>query len=90
MAEFEWDAGKARANWRKHGVDFVDAVMALYDERALTLPDPAPDEERFVTLGLDAFGRILVVVYTWRDDRIRLISARKATARERRQYASEL
>jgi uncharacterized DUF497 family protein len=88
--EFEWDAGKAQANWRKHGVDFVDATMVLYDERALTLPDPAPDEERFVTLGLDAFGRILVVVYTWRDDRIRLISARKATARERQQYASEL
>ncbi|HSM15688.1 MAG TPA: BrnT family toxin [Gemmatimonadales bacterium] len=89
MVGFEWDPGKAQANRRKHGVDFVDATMVLYDEHALTLADPTPDEERFVTLGLDAFGRILVVVYTWRDDRIRLISARKATARERQQYASE-
>jgi uncharacterized DUF497 family protein len=59
----------------------------LYDERAITIPDEGPDEEdRFVTLGMDALGRVLVVVYTWREDRPRLISARKANSHERRQY----
>ena len=85
--EFEWDARKAVANLRKHGVDFADAGTALYDEQAITMPDEGSDEEdRFVTLGMDALGRVLVVVYTWREDRPRLISARKATPRERRQY----
>lgn len=68
---------------RKHGVDFADAATALHEELAVTVPDDEPDEERFVTLGMDALGRILVVVYTWREDRIRLISTRLATARER-------
>jgi uncharacterized DUF497 family protein len=62
-------------------------VAALEDESALTMRDDSSDrEERLVTLGLDAFGRLLVVVYTWRGERVRLISARKATARERRRY----
>ena len=82
----EWDAEKAAANLRTHGVDFADAATALMDERALTMPDDHPDEERFVTIGLDALGRLLVVAYTWRGDDVRLISARKATASERRQY----
>jgi uncharacterized DUF497 family protein len=72
---------------RKHGIAFADAVAALEDESALTMRDDSSDrEERLVTLGLDAFGRLLVVVYTWRGERVRLISARKATARERRRY----
>jgi uncharacterized DUF497 family protein len=76
----EWDAGKARLNARKHGVEFADAVSALEDERALTERDLFSDEEeRWVTLGLDAFGRVLVVVYTWRGESLRLISARNAT-----------
>jgi hypothetical protein len=82
----EWDADKAVLNLRKHGVDFADAVAALTDERAVTVSDDDPDEERFVTLGMDSLGRILVVVYTWRADDVRLISARKATSDERRQY----
>lgn len=85
--EFEWDPRKATANLRKHGVDFADAATVLYDERAITIPDEGSDEEdRFVTLGMDALGRALVVVYTWREDRPRLISARKANSHERRQY----
>jgi uncharacterized DUF497 family protein len=85
--QWEWDPGKARLNMRKHGIAFADAVAALEDESALTMRDDSSDrEERLVTLGLDAFGRLLVVVYTWRGERVRLISARKATARERRRY----
>ena len=82
----EWDEAKARTNVRKHGVDFADAATALHDERAITVPDDDPDEERFVTLATDALGRLLVVVYTWREASPRLISARRATPTERRQY----
>jgi len=84
--EFEWDSGKATLNLKRHGVDLADAVSVLYDEFAITVTDDRTSEERFVTLGMDALGRILVVAYTWRGERIRLISARKATPRERRLY----
>lgn len=84
--EFEWDAQKAASNLRKHGVDFADAATVLYDELAVTVSDRERDEERFVTVGLDALGRLLVVVYTWRGERVRLIPARSATPRERREY----
>jgi hypothetical protein len=81
--QVEWDPGKARLNVRKHGVAFADAVNALEDESALTVRDPfSGDEERLVTLGLDAFSRVLMVVFTWRGERVRLISARKASKRE--------
>ena len=83
---FEWDSKKAISNLKKHGVDFADAVTVLEDERAITILDDYPDEERFVTVGMDSFGRILVVVYAWRDSRIRIISARKATAKEIKEY----
>jgi len=86
MLKFEWDANKARINIRKHGVSFSDAVSVFLDEQALTIQDDYPDEERFITLGLDAFGRLLVVVYKYRADTIRIITARKATPRERVQY----
>jgi uncharacterized DUF497 family protein len=85
--EYEWDPDKAELNRRKHGVDFADAVLALEDEQALTISDPFSDEEeRFISIGADPSGSLLVVVYTWRGDRIRLISARRATKRERRYY----
>ena len=70
----------------KHGVSFADAVAVFSDHAALTMEDDDPDEQRFVTIGIDALGYILVVTYTWRGEEIRVISARKATARERRQY----
>ncbi len=77
---FEWDESKADANLHKHGIDFADAVTALEDEMALTMRDESSDEEeRWITLGIDALGRLAVVVYTWREDNIRLISARAAT-----------
>jgi len=85
--DFEWDEDKGKENLEKHGIDFADAVTAFEDIMALTMPDPASEEEeRFVTLGTDALERLLVIAYTWREDRIRLISARKAKRRERRQY----
>jgi uncharacterized DUF497 family protein len=88
MGDVEWDPRKAAGNLKKHSVDFADAATVLYDERAITIRDDEDDEheERYVTIGLDALGRVLVVVHTWRGDRPRLISARPATAHERRQY----
>jgi uncharacterized DUF497 family protein len=83
---FEWDRRKAETNLRRHGVDFADAVTIFDDEYAVTVPDTSSAEERFVALGTDAMGRLLVVVYRWRGDRIRLISARQATRSERRDY----
>jgi len=84
--DFEWDPRKAAANLRKHGVDFADAATVLHDEFAVTVLDDDSGEERFVTIGTDAVGRVLVVVFTWRGRRVRLISARPATVGERRRY----
>ena len=83
----EWDPRKAAANLKKkHGVDFADAATVLFDAHAATMLDEHEDEDRYVTLGSDACGRILVIVYASRGERIRLISARKATRRERTAY----
>jgi hypothetical protein len=83
---YEWDPVKARTNHRKHGIDFADAVTVFSDDYALTIDDDHPREDRLVTIGLDALGRLLVVVFTWRGQTIRIISARKAESHERRQY----
>ncbi len=89
--EFEWDPLKARRNAAKHGVLFADAVLVLEDDNALTLmAQEADGEQRWVTVGLDALGRLLVVVYTWRGDKARLISARPAAPGERKQYEEGL
>ena len=82
----QWDPAKARANLAKHAVDFADAVGVFEDPRAVTLDDPHPGEDRCVTIGLDFLGRILVVAWTWRDEEVRLISARRATRKESRDY----
>jgi len=87
---FEWDKIKARQNEIKHGVSFADTFGVFEDTNALTLDQIVGGEERHVTIGMDSFGRILVVVYTWRDENIRIISARKALRTEVRQYESEL
>ncbi len=87
---YEWDPKKAASNLRKHKVDFADAVAAFEDDFAITIDDDEPREERFVTIGMDSLARIVVVVYTWRGSNIRLISARKAGAEERRQYEEGL
>jgi uncharacterized DUF497 family protein len=83
----ELDPAKARSNLRKHGVSFADGEQVLRDPGAVTIEDPdAAGEQRFLTLGLDALGRVLVVVHTPRGERTRIISARKATRIEAEQY----
>lgn len=85
--DIEFDPAKARANLRKHRISFADAEQALRDPFAVTIDDPdAEGEQRFVTLGMDTLGRVLVVVHTPRGDRIRLITARKASKGEEEQY----
>jgi uncharacterized DUF497 family protein len=89
--DFEWDEQKAKTNKAKHKVDFEEAVSIFADPRSVTFFDPAysEDEDRFITIGMSSRSRVLLVVHTDRDDRTRLISARKATARERKAYEEE-
>jgi len=87
--DFEWDPAKAAANRRKHGIDLADATGVFEDPYALTRAEAAGGEERYVTLGRDVLDRVLVVVWSPRERSLRLISARRATARERRQYAED-
>ena len=90
---FEWDENKNALNRRKHGVSFEEAETAFYDEEALVIADPehSEDEERFVLLGFSAAARLLIVCHCLRSEgrSIRIISARKANAREIRQYNGE-
>ena len=85
--DIEFDPTKAIANLRKHKVSFAHAEQALRDPRALTIEDPdSIDEQRLATLGMDALGRLIVVVHTPRGNKTRLISARKASKGESEQY----
>ncbi len=82
-----WDPIKAKINFHKHKVRFSDAEPVLFDPMALTRDDDdAEGEQRFVSVGMSAVNEILVVVYTYRGDELRLISARRATPKERRLY----
>ena len=82
-----YDAAKATANLRKHGVSFGDAQAVLQDPLALTIQDPdAQAEQRYVAIGLGSSGEFLVVVYAERGEEYRLISARRATRKERKAY----
>jgi uncharacterized DUF497 family protein len=85
---FTWDAAKARANLAKHGVSFEDASTVFRNPLAKVLPDPTHSEHelRSLIIGHSAGGRLLLVVFTEADDRIRIISARDASARERGGY----
>lgn len=85
---FEWDTEKAASNFEKHGVNFAEATTVFADLRALTKPDVDHSgfEPRYQTLGFSTQLRILLVVTTERDDNVRIISARKATSPERREY----
>jgi uncharacterized protein len=85
----EWDPQKERNNLRKHGVSFIEAVTALEDELAVTIEDDHPSERRFISIGLGETGRVLVVVYTYRGERVRIISARKATSLEQEVYKEQ-
>jgi len=87
---FEWNRAKAEANYRKHKVEFDEAVSVFYDSLSATFPDPDSSraEERLVTAGRSSQGRLLVVVHTEQGETIRIISARLATAHERKRHES--
>jgi uncharacterized DUF497 family protein len=82
-----WDTKKAAANIRNHGIEFSHAATVLDDPMAVTIEDTRHGEQRFVTIGADILGKVLVVVYAYSgEEEIRLISARKATPKEGRVY----
>ncbi len=86
--DFEWDDAKAESNERKHGVSFAEAMTALADTLSLTGydPDHSDEEDRYITVGLSALGRLVLVSHADRGDKVRIISARKVTRRERKDY----
>jgi len=88
---FEWDARKAGANFRKHGISFREAATVFGDPLAWTFPDPdhSASEERLITIGISQLGNRVVVAHTHRGGAVRIISARRATRRERRFYEEE-
>ncbi len=88
--QFEWDPAKASENAAKHGVAFTEAITVFADPLELVIPDPdhSVGERRLLSIGMSSSGRLLVLSYTERGARIRLISARTATARERKTYES--
>jgi len=87
-SEFEWDDEKAQSNIKKHGVTFDEAATIFNDPRLATISDPdhSDGEERFVSIGMSVIMRLLSVIHTFRKDRNRLISARKATKAEKENY----
>ena len=87
--DFEWDNNKAKSNLRKHKITFEEASTVFGDALALTIPDPLStrlEEERFITVGISYRQNLLIVVHCDREEKIRIISARKATKREKKEY----
>ena len=91
--KFEWDEKKQKINIQKHGVDFEEAKTVFYDEEALLMPDPdhSTTEERFVILGISKKTNLLTVCHCYRENEevIRIINARKATTKEKKQYVAQ-
>jgi hypothetical protein len=85
---FEWDDEKVQSNLKKHGVSFDEAATIFNDPRIATISDPdhSEDEERYISIGMSVIMRLLSVIHTFRKERIRLISARKATKTEKKNY----
>jgi len=85
---FEWDRSKAVSNRRKHGVSFDEAVSVFYDPLSATFADPdhSAEEDRLITVGYSTTARLLVVCHTERSGAVRIISARRATTRERKRH----
>jgi uncharacterized DUF497 family protein len=92
MIQYEWDPTKAKMNLRKHGVVFKDAATVFKDPLSITAfnPDHSQEEDRFITFGFSASGRLLMVAHTDRRDRIRILSARELTRGERETYEEEI
>ncbi|MEM9163946.1 MAG: BrnT family toxin [Cyanobacteria bacterium P01_F01_bin.4] len=86
--EFEWNSDKALLNFEKHGVSFQEAATVFGDPLSVTFPDPehSIEESRYIIIGESSIGTLLVVSNTDREERVRIISARKATRREREFY----
>jgi uncharacterized DUF497 family protein len=87
-SEFEWDDEKAKSNLKKHGVSFEEGATIFNDPKLATISDPdhSEGEERFVSIGVSVVRRLLTVIHAYRAERIRLISARKATKAEKKNY----
>ncbi len=87
-SDFEWDDEKAQSNLKKHGVSFVEAATIFNDPNLATIADPdhSDNEERYVSIGISVIRRLLSVIHTFRKERIRLISARKAAKAEKETY----
>ena len=92
MIQFEWDPAKTKMNLRKHGVAFREAATVLWDPLGITIfdPDHSDEEDRFITFGFSAAGRLLMVAHTERSERIRIISARRLIRAEREAYEREI
>jgi len=91
MMSIHFDLVKAASNLQKHGVHFAEAEIVLQDQMALTIEDPdSAGEQRWITMGTDSMGRILLVVYTHHSDQIRVISVRKASRQEREKYYAQI
>ena len=88
---FEWDPEKARRNLKKHGVSFDEAVTAFYDPLSATFDDPdhSDKEQRYITIGFSSQGRLLVIGHTERGEIVRIISARRTTAHERKRHETQ-
>ena len=86
--QFEWDPAKSQRNLRKHGISFDEAVTVFYDPLSATFDDPhhSETEHRFITVGSSNRSRLLVVAHTEHGSAVRIISARRATARERERH----
>ena len=89
--EFEWDSVKAASNRKKHRVDFHEAATVFGDRLAITFADPdhSADEDRYIAIGQSRLNRLLIISYTDRGDRVRIISARKVTNAEKKLYEEE-
>ena len=92
MIQFEWDPAKAKTNLRKHRVPFREAATVLLDPLGITIfdPDHSDEEDRFITFGFSAAGRLLIFAHTERGERIRVIRARGITRAEREAYEQEI
>ena len=90
--QFEWDEEKAEINLEKHKVSFQEAKSVFGDPFSITIDDPdhSKEEQRFIDIGTSADGKLLVIVYTERGNKIRIISCRKATPAERRKYEEDI
>lgn len=90
-SEFEWDDEKAQSNFKKHHVSFEEAATVFNDPEIATISDPdhSENEDRYVSIGMSVITRLLIVIHTFRKKRIRLISARKATKAEKKNYENK-